>query len=642
LLHVWTVFIRSIRAIKICGARSPDDMERALKLLNPLLPANNEKTLPESRKSPRRRSRPKDLPSVSTHLPLRPSEDKEAIYTWKTFVAPQVSDFIKDLPIGGSCSVTLVRQKGSLGKFEPVIRFHSPSQNRATRDIIRKKIREICSKNSRPEIPIQFSNGGVVLLVGGASTQTFPDDPPDNQDIPHERRYFKRPGMGISIGMTQCAHEFASLGGYILVGNTQVMLTVQHLEQKARDCVPCDSRGNLDNSLSSPAPADIQDLREDFEESLKVLGYTMENSDSTADEISVTTLAENFAEEIALVKQLKRFREHLSKPPEHYTFGKVMDHSKENDYVHPCLRREGGDNILRHRMDWAIYEVDKERLGKNKFVHPVGKLPSPRDIENEITNPYGTGEACTEWREFRLGEDVYYVGSQSSYREGIIARTYGVIERDGEVSQEWRLQFSTTIEREDVEGDSGAWILGKSDNKLLGLLWGFSDGYILFTPIREVLYQIQQKWPRDYVQIAGLDPGSMCSPKPSCSISGTKRRPYRPRCFRSKTIAVPPLQLRIETPVNSDLSITPPTSEASLSRSPSPTPSLMSSVSSFSESPSPSMQPLKFRSSAPYNLSDPFEKLDLVSHPYLMSDNPLLDGNDYPVEILNRDITEVA
>jgi hypothetical protein len=473
--------------------------------------------------------------------------------------------------------VTLVRQKGSLGQFEPVIRFHSPSQKRAARDIIRKKIHEICSKNSRPEIPIQFSNGGVVLLVGGASTQTFPDDPPDEQAIPHERRYFERPGMGISIGMTQCAHEFASLGGYILVGNMQVMLTVQHLEQKARDCVPCHNRGNLDNSLSSPAPADIQDLREDFEESLKMLGYTMENSDSIADEISMATLAENFAEDFALVKQLKRFQEQLSKPLEHYTFGKVMDHSKENDYVHPRCLREGGDNILRHRMDWAIYEVDKGRLGKNKFVHPVGKVPSPKDIENEITNPYGTGEACTEWREFRPGEDVYYVGSQSGYREGIIAGTYGVIKRDGEVSQEWQLQFSTTIKR------------------------------------------------------GGLDPGSTSSPKECCDISGTKRRRYRLKkcCILDEIKALPPLQLNIETIVNSDLPVTSPTFQGSPSRSPSPTPSLMSSVSSFSDSPSPSMQPLKFRSSAPYNLSDPFEKLDLVSHPYLMSDDLLLDGNDY-------------
>jgi hypothetical protein len=518
LIHVWIVFIRSIRAIKICGAQSPDDMDRAFDLLNPLLPAENTKLPPSSPKGLRGRSRPRDIPSISTQssqsLPIRSSEDKEALHTWKTYVGPEVSKLIQELPVGDSCSVTLVRQKGSLGYFEPVIRFHSPSQKSTARNIIRKKIREIYSKNNRPEIPIQFSNGRLVLLVGGASQPTFPDDPSDDRGIPHERRYFQRPGMGISIGMTQCAHESATSGGYILVGNTQLMLTVQHLERKARDCVACNSTGILLNSLSSPAPADIDDLKEYFEEKLNNVEITMETSESVADEVHIATLAETYPTEFALINQLKGFQKHLCKPRKDYNFGKVVDHSNEIDYVRPDHVRGGCDNITRHRMDWAIYEIEKERIGKNRFAHPVGIVPSPRDIQNEITNPYGMGEACQEWREFCVGENVYYVGNRSGYREGTIDETYTVIIHEGEVSQEWFIKPSTLVrDEEEVQGDSGAWVLGKEDNKLLGIIWGYSDQKIVFTPIGEVFNEISRKRPGDYVQVAPIDPGSPTRPK---------------------------------------------------------------------------------------------------------------------------------
>lgn len=643
LIHVWTVFIRSIRAIKICGAQSPDDMDRAIDLLNPLLPAKNTKLPSSSPRGLQKRSRPKDIPSISTQssqsLPIRSSEDKEALHTWKAYVGPEVSKLIQDLPVGDSCSVTLVRQKGSLGHFEPVIRFHSPSQKETARHIIRKKIRETCSKNNRPELPIQFSNGRIVLLVGGASQQTFQDDPSDDRGIPHERRYFQRPGMGISIGMTQCAHEFATLGGYILVGNTQLMLTVQHLERKARDCVPCYSTGILDNSLSSPAPADIDDLKQYFEEELSNVGITMETSESVADEVLITTLATTYPAEFALMNQLKGFLKHLCKPRKDYNFGNVVDHSNEIDYVRPDHVRGGCDNITRHRMDWAIYEVDKERMGKNKFAHPIGIVPSPRHIQNEITNPYGTGEACQEWREFRVGENVYYVGNRSGYREGTIDETYIVIKHEEEVSQEWFINPSTLVRDEgEVQGDSGAWVLGKEDNKLLGLIWGYCDQKIVFTPIREVFNEISRKRSGDYVQVAPLDPGSAIRPRICSSISGTKRNRYRPK--KSLFSALLPIQPSIEIPTDSKSPTRPSTPDHALSRSPSPTPSLMSSSSSLSESPSPSIRPIKLRSSGPYDLSDPFEKLDLASRPRLMQANLLLDGIDYPAGAFSAEIDE--
>jgi hypothetical protein len=581
LIQVWAVFIRSSRAIKICGARSPDDLNWAVSLLNPLLPVRNKKSSLVPRSNLPRKYRPSEaplLPTASTQvLPVNSTEDKEAIDTWRNWIAPELPEIMESLSIGDSCSVTLVRQKGNHDKFEPIIRFRSPKQTLTTRHVIRQKVREILVKHNRPEIPINFSNGRVVLLGGEQtpSSQDYTDDASADPRVAQERRYYARPGMGISIGMTQCEHETATSGGYILVDNKPLMLTVQHLERKARTCKKCPNVGNLDNSLSSPAPADRMELREQFEAELDDLDKDLEIADSVATQVALTAWAEEYPAYVILAKQLKTFQEQLSRPPDYYRLGKVVHHSDENDFVRP-VHRQGGEKIMRHRMDWALYEVNKDRLGKNKFSHPVGTEVCPKDIENEITNPHGTGEACQDWREFHRGEAVYYVGSHSGYREGVIDEIPELILHLPQkwVSDEWCIVPKTMVGENDVKGDSGAWILGKVDNCLLGLLWGYADGKILFTPIAEVFDHITQKLGPVNIQVAPLDPGTARRPQYPTATSRTKQkiaRPLRKSLFPIKPRDMLPIRPSIEIPLDSESSSG--SSTPYLSRPPSPTPS---------------------------------------------------------------------
>jgi hypothetical protein len=649
LIQVWAVFIRSSRAIKICGARSPDDLNRAVALLNPLLPVKNTKSSLGPRSSLPGKYRPREVPLIPTSstqvLPVNSTEDKEAIDTWRNWIAPELPEIMESLSIGDSCSVTLVRQKGNHDKFEPIIRFRSPKQTSTTRQVIRQKVREILVKNNRPEIPINFSNGRVVLLGGvqSPSSQDYTDDASADPQVAHERRYYARPGMGISIGMTQCEHETATLGGYILVDNKPLMLTVQHLERKARTCKECPNVGNLDNSLSSPAPADRMELREQFETDLDDLDRDFENTDSGDAQAAMAEWAEKYPEYATLAKQLRTFQEQLSKPPDHYKLGKVFDHSDESDFVRP-IQRQGGEKILRHRMDWALYDVNKERLGKNRFSHPVGTEVCPEHIENEITNPWGTGEPCEDRREFRRGEAVYYVGSHSGYREGIIDESYALIcHPQGGVSQEWCIVPKTVVDENEVQGDSGAWVLAKEDNFLLGLLWGYADGKILFTPIAEIFHHIINKRGPVDIQVAPLNPNNARRPHYSTEISRNKQkraRPLRRSFFPIKPKDMLPIRLSVEIPMDSESSFG--SSTPSISRPPSPTPSLTSSVSSISELSSPSIEPLKLPSWMTNDLVDPFGKLDLKAQYLTMPAFSLLNDNEYLGQGLNVGSVEIA
>ncbi len=74
-----------------------------------------------------------------------------------------------------------------------------------------------------------------------------------------------------------------------------------------------------------------------------------------------------------------------------------------------------------------------------------------------------------------------------------------------ETSSEWAIvlqpesqQISTTH-----LGDSGSWVLRQSDNALVGLLWGWVDGHLLFTPIKDVFNDIKSMLNADMICLPG-------------------------------------------------------------------------------------------------------------------------------------------
>ncbi|KAF2183093.1 hypothetical protein K469DRAFT_213326 [Zopfia rhizophila CBS 207.26] len=614
-IHISPIFNKARKSIKLRGPCSLDDMEKGKNLLEPLIQVvrrkafqKDETETPACKRGKKRFRHKKPSTGQPKIFAIDPAEDKEAIKTWRDFIRPQLREVVGDLPIGDSYTVTLVRQKGDHGVLIPVIRFQSSAgQATLTRNIIRSKINNLCQKNNRPEIQVQFSEGAMVRLVGGNSSQYInDDDPPSDARFPHQCRYFQKPGMGASIGMSKCSHISATLGGYILINGKHHMLTVDHFIWEARECPECGHEVQP-NSLNSPSPSDVGDMKGILDKTLEELELQIQHSMTEVD-IRLSEVPDLFTEELrGLLEQYTRFRQDLDKKHEQFELGKLVQRSGLDTFRAPTVSRDGGDTVISHRMDWAVFLVDEQRQGMNKYRHPIGSGPGLQDFKDEITNPEGAGAPCEGAREFRGTEIVHYIGNFSGYREGTInAEPVVVIDEHGKrTSQEWAIVPSgSQIIEDDVRGDSGAWVLG-SDGKLLGLLWGYDNHLLLVTPIREVFADISRAMNDAIVDVAPLSKKlvsqgiSWISRKQS--LMKTKRAfgfrnviPRRPLSLTNESTAIPKLLSQVQeekssSGIESQASTTP---ESSSLRSPSPVPSLTSSVTSLPDVASPELRPL--------------------------------------------------
>ncbi|KAL9082868.1 MAG: hypothetical protein Q9165_008753 [Trypethelium subeluteriae] len=555
-LNVSAAFNRRKGAIILRGAQSSDDLtgaksfvalKRAKSLLQPLLvstrsllPSSMSSTVdagPRTHRCINRKFRPKKLrnnPTCSIEiLPIDRSEDEDAVITWQEFIDPQLSDICRRARIKGSYTAALVRQKDAQNDATPVIRFQPVPQADVTRNIIRKSVKTICSENDRPELPIYFYNGTMKTLVGGS----FADDHPDELIIPHQSRYYQRPGMSTSIGTGHCEHFYATLGGYIQVGAQVFMLTARHFMDDAHGCRDCDGTKTHDDSVYSPSLFDVKELGQVFEEQIQAFDLQIEDSEAvpTEDDVDLSALMQAVSrDQLILVNHYRRWREDLSRDRNDYKLGKLVESSAENAHAAPFYPRRNADNVKLHCMDWAIFEVDAERLGKNRFRYPRGIEPNCQHFDSEAGSVEGIGESCEASREFRPGEMVYYVGSNSGYREGTIhSEPILCVDRNGAKTHEWSIIPSgqDDVEVDDVQGDSGAWIVAKSDDHLLGLLWGFNGRLLFFTPIQEIFKHISSMMDGAHVKVAPLG-SAPAVPLLLQLVSGNKRHlRRRPRAL---------------------------------------------------------------------------------------------------------------
>ena len=536
------------------------------------------------------------------HVHIQPIDaitDVDIARDWTEYYLPRWPELVKGAnDIGNSYSAVLVRQKGSLGKFAPVIRFQSSrGQTDEERKIILGNIRTLCDEKGCRELPVHFSTGTVVRLVGGPhqedETQSYESEPPRNSKFPHQRRYWQTPGMGASIGMTDCPHVSATLGGYIMIGTRRYMLSVNHFIQRARTCNYCERR-DLRSSLSSPSLCDVKEMEMEISKKMKLLEQALKPN------VPVELPAKKAIELIqgCQGKELmhyQRFYDEHRRPMNVYGLGTLQRHNT------PIGDEENSDTQtgMPLTMDWAIFEVDRPRRGENKYRHPQPTEPGVTEFEKENANVQGLGESCQASRLFKSGENVHYVGNRSGFSCGDINLVQSFFKEQGREYYEWGIVPSGLHEREsNFQGDSGAWILGH-DNQLLGLLWGYNNGLLLFTPIKEVFEDIAQTTHCE-VKVAppnGHRPGAPGQVVHICRVGNIPNSIDR----LSNKDAFRTAETKVETkplvPVHFESWESPESMASDLMeiRSPSPDPSLTSSTTSLSETssepPSPSLLP---------------------------------------------------
>jgi hypothetical protein len=417
---------------------------------------------------------------------LDPKEDADTLALWNSQLLRRFPDIVREALIEGSYSVALVRQSGPDGS-QPVIRFRSSgNQGETSRQIIQENVARICTDNDHSILDIQFTEGSLVRLAGSSSISVM-NDPSNDQKFPHQRRPWGKPGMGASIGLSQCPHVSATLGGYISVDGRIYMLTVDHFISECTSCV-------VDTKLRSPSISDMNDVRRHLKSKLKDLGLKI--SRSAPDEIPLGKVAELlFPEDVdEELEQYKRFHRELD--------------DKETGFALGVIRYRCGGGMLPlrpssnprlagvlHHMDWSVSEITaKHRKGKNFHRHGRVAKPGTADLAQEVMKPEGSGDPCAMIGDMAGGEGVFYVGTTSGLREGCINPALIQYGDEYGVSHEWSMvvPHCEALKDSDFQGDSGAWIIS-NDNKLLGLLWGWDNGNLLFTPIQDVFADITQK-----------------------------------------------------------------------------------------------------------------------------------------------------
>jgi hypothetical protein len=432
---------------------------------------------------------------------LNPKEDADILKLWNTRLLPRFPDMIREAVIEGSYSVALVRQNGPNGS-QPIIRFRSSgNQGEMSRQIIRESVETICNNNRHQILQVQFTEGTIVRLVGGSSYASFVNDPSNDDKFPHARRPWARPGMGASIGLSQCPHVSATLGGYISVDERIYMLTVDHFISTC-SCI-------VDTQLRSPSISDAADVKNQLKKRFQQLSLKI--SRSALNEVPLGQLDEilftlDFNEEL---EHYKRFERELNDGDEGFALAKIR--YRCGGAMAPLRLSVNPDlDGLSHHMDWSLSEITaKHRVGKN--VHRYGRVASPSldDLDKELVSFTGCGIPCETIGEVTGGEAAYYVGTTSGLREGFINPALIQYGDEYGVSHEWSMvvPHCEALKDSDFQGDSGAWIIS-NDNKLLGLLWGWDNGNLLFTPIQDVFADITQKMKCHKIELPDNSSGS--------------------------------------------------------------------------------------------------------------------------------------
>jgi len=431
--------------------------------------------------------------------------------------------------------------------------------------------------------------------------------------------------MGSSIGLGSCKTVSASLGGYISINKRIYMLTVDHFIEHSIDINAASEMSQ--NEIASPSLLDVSELTETLEQTIRDLEARFENKLKEYVP-SGTTTVENFpcSESLKVLEddivRYGEFLQDLSRKTREFLLGQIHRRCVPRLRKATDLYVLGRKSIqMSHRMDWSIFTARYDRVGENRHRHKFC-TGGAVDLPSENMNPLGAGILCQETCEVEPNALVHYVGQGSGRQSGQISPAPVLVTCKGVSSWEWAMLLPGDKQQtgEIYYGDSGAWIIRDSDNALVGLLWGWINDNLIFTPIKDVFADIRET----------LNATEVCLPKPStptyphvvgagadatqiCRVKEQGcRNPLSLPLLPLSNIQLPRAEpISISSLVNSNEELTKDPGSGTLAmdndkdRTPSPVPSLSSSLSSSPKIVSRFPSALELKSQAGCNLEEP-------------------------------------
>lgn len=490
-------------------------------------------------------------------FPIVPKNHPLLVSIWFRCLLPALPDILRPI-LGGNYTASLIRRGRSRLLAPPCIQIESPyPTGLATQDIIKESLNHICEKEHHPAISVRFVQGTVRKLSSGEEDDinTTVEDADSQRLRFNLSRPCSKPVMGDSVGLLCSKKVSATIGGFVLVDSDKYMLTSDHFVTTSQEPVNRDG-DHVDleilETLISPSRYDLNDMESCLKQSLRDLDSQINSlmpkihgdQEIPADCLSTHSfLAAELCEMLARKRDITCLLNQVTKPTLEYAVGTVFRRSLEERTA--SIPKDLADLLsvetpeLKYHMDWSLCKL-KNQTGENRHKYRSTQDAKKDDYIDEADRGSQPGEVCHKTCDAESGIAVFYVGQGSQHRNGMVNLPM-LVSTNSCITHGWAIMDpeGESIKYSHVAGDSGAWVIRRSNNELMGQVYAWGNtGQVLFTPIKVIFDDLEQLCETDITLPPGLpDPGQPASETiPLCAVQNTP--PLRPYGFLSSSLAV--------------------------------------------------------------------------------------------------------
>ncbi|KAL8721384.1 MAG: hypothetical protein Q9225_001931 [Loekoesia sp. 1 TL-2023] len=437
---------------------------------------------------------------------IKPKDDEELIENWFNRLLPALPKILKQI-LGGNYTASLVRRGRNGLEARPCIQIESPHiPGKEAQGIIKDKVNDLYNKDGGQPIDIRFLQGSFRKLNGGAEGEN--DGAEQSADLQRLRfnlfRPYPKPGMGASLGLL-CSRKISStLGGYVLIDGTKYMLTSDHLFMESRKPGNKDCNEKDGDTLTSPSREDLIHLKSCLQQTKRDIESEIDqrmqkeygNKEIAEENLSDKSLTPELRDARNRYNDIINYIGQVAKPPSAYAISTVVKRSNEPRTVavsrHLADQVDFGGNTITHYMDWALCKLTRE-TGEIRHKYRSNQDAMDDGYVDEQAHVNQSTDICHETCDADSAIDVYYVGQGSGHRSGVVNIPM-LVSRDDSITHEWTILSSEgqDILHPHVAGDSGAWVIRKHGNKLMGQVFAHSTGQVLFTPINVIFADLKK------------------------------------------------------------------------------------------------------------------------------------------------------
>ena len=486
-------------------------------------------------------------------FPIKANENRRLVAVWFKHILPALPKILSPR-LGGTYASSLVRQGQVDIRAEPCIEIESPCIPGAkARRIISDLLNDVCAKANHEPLRIRFRQGRVKKLSRGGKDEE--DEDIAQEDEANQRlrfnmiRPYSKARMGASLGLLHSKRISATLGGYVHIDGDKYMLTSDHFITESQKRENNDGDEDLE-SLISPSRSDLSWQENSLKQVLRDSGSELERQvqrihgdrDVLIGDLCYQLDVAPEATSTMAMENINLLLDQVTKAPDEYTVGSVFRRSQgpraapAPQSIADILRLENGQDWL-HHMDWSLCKLREgsEDVCENRHKYRSDSDARSDDYIEEQDQKYQPGDICCQTCSVKSGDEVYYVGQGSGYRSGTVDLPC-LVSRESVETYDWGITNADGLRLPlfDVEGDSGAWVIRRQGNQVMGQVHSFSSGRVLFTPIDIIFDDISKACGVD----VSLPPHSLDqTPGPEVfSLCSTSPRPARPLKFLLKDL----------------------------------------------------------------------------------------------------------